>query len=185
MFGHGLSKGVDIDDNNYVDFAVGSPNNDTVYIYKTYPVVQIIATTKAINTTIQTNEKKFQIEVCFRYESPFPIKFNVSLNAFVGMNDSRNIFTFKINDKCNHTNCTFNVNLSANSKKICNLFEIDWIILPINVDIGLTYEVINGMPKYNNESNKVQGIYQKSKLCLYLNNKISNFTLFLILYRIL
>lgn len=163
MFGHGLSKGVDIDDNNYVDFAVGSPNISTVYIYKTYPVVRIIATINAINTTIQTNEKKFQIQVCFRYESPFPIKFNVSLNAFVSMNDSRNFFTFKINDKCKHTNCTFNVNLSAKSEKICNLFEIDRIILPNDVKIRLTYDVINGMPKYNNKSNKVQGIYQKPK----------------------
>ncbi|XP_055629208.1 integrin alpha-PS3-like [Toxorhynchites rutilus septentrionalis] len=40
MFGAGISKGSDIDNNGYNDISVGAPLEDTVYVFKTYPIVR-------------------------------------------------------------------------------------------------------------------------------------------------
>lgn len=42
MFGAAISKGVDIDGNEYNDISVGAPLTDTVYVFKTYPIVRPI-----------------------------------------------------------------------------------------------------------------------------------------------
>lgn len=69
MFGHALSKGVDIDGNEYRDIAIGAPNSEAVYIYKTYPVIKVIASLQASRKKLFVNDTTFEIEVCARYES--------------------------------------------------------------------------------------------------------------------
>jgi hypothetical protein len=41
MFGFSISRCVDIDSNEYPDIAIGSPNAEHVFVYKTYPIVSI------------------------------------------------------------------------------------------------------------------------------------------------
>ncbi|XP_037824553.1 integrin alpha-PS3-like isoform X1 [Lucilia sericata] len=65
MFGHGLSKGSDIDGNGFNDIAIGAPNAETVLLYKAYPVVKIIATLKSDTREIKPGQSTFPLSVCY------------------------------------------------------------------------------------------------------------------------
>ncbi|XP_055380009.1 integrin alpha-PS3-like [Condylostylus longicornis] len=69
MFGHGLSKGLDIDGNGFNDFAIGAPNSDLVYLYKSYPIVKIFSTIDSTSREIQQDQKKLRIRVCFKMKT--------------------------------------------------------------------------------------------------------------------
>lgn len=78
MFGHGLSKGTDIDQNRYLDFAVGAPNAEAVYVYKAYPVVKVIASVIPQSQELKTTDTKFDVRVCWQLESKFDIQIQSS-----------------------------------------------------------------------------------------------------------
>lgn len=80
MFGYGLSKGVDIDGNNYLDFAIGSPNAEAVYVYKTYPVVRVAARIVAESNEIQTSDTKMKFKACWSLRSKYEIAQDTSTN---------------------------------------------------------------------------------------------------------
>lgn len=91
MFGHALSKGVDIDGNGYNDFAVGSPHAEKVHVFKSYPVVKILL-------LLSSSKSKIQLE------DVIPIKFCFKLKSKIGRDIgefplTRN-FKCKINMKC-------------------------------------------------------------------------------------
>lgn len=65
MFGHGVSRGVDIDENGYRDIAIGSPNSESVYIFKSYPVVNVITNIIPSKTELSLEDTRFNIKVCF------------------------------------------------------------------------------------------------------------------------
>lgn len=69
MFGHGISRGVDIDRNGYRDIAIGSPNSESVFIFKSYPVVNVIATILPSKTELSLEDTRFNLKVCARFES--------------------------------------------------------------------------------------------------------------------
>ncbi|XP_052840214.1 integrin alpha-PS3 [Drosophila gunungcola] len=69
MFGHGLSRGSDIDGNGFNDFAIGAPNAEAVYLYRAYPVVKIHATVKSEAREIKPDQKKVMITACYRLSS--------------------------------------------------------------------------------------------------------------------
>lgn len=68
MFGHSISRGVDIDANGYRDIAIGAPNSEVAFIYKTYPVVKVIAQLKPSQKRISLSDTKFNVEVCAYFE---------------------------------------------------------------------------------------------------------------------
>lgn len=76
MFGHGISKAVDIDGNKYMDLAVGAPNADTVYIYKAYPIVKVNASINPFSNEIKTTDNSFKFNACWMIESANPINFD-------------------------------------------------------------------------------------------------------------
>ncbi|XP_016952924.1 integrin alpha-PS4-like [Drosophila biarmipes] len=69
MFGHGLSRGSDIDGNGFNDFVVGAPNADVVYGYKAYPVVKIVARIEPTVHRIQPEQERLNITACFRLKT--------------------------------------------------------------------------------------------------------------------
>lgn len=69
MFGHGVSRGVDIDGNGYRDIAIGSPNSESVFIFKSYPVVNVIASILPSKTELSLEDTRFILKVCARLES--------------------------------------------------------------------------------------------------------------------
>lgn len=69
MFGHGISRGVDIDGNGYRDIAIGSPNSESVYIYKSYPVVNVIASILPSKVELSLEDTRFNMKVCARLDT--------------------------------------------------------------------------------------------------------------------
>ncbi|XP_055325805.1 integrin alpha-PS3-like, partial [Sitodiplosis mosellana] len=152
MFGYGLSKGVDLDGNNYVDFAVGAPNAGAVYIYKTYPVIRIDGSIKPIDEKIPISAKTFDLSACFRYESNHKIEFDVQLRVIVKLIDKFTRAHFQI-DGCNEKVCELNVSLAPNASSKCVQlkasvkFQTNYIYKPIHME--LNHSVINAIPKYD------------------------------------
>jgi len=66
MFGHGLSRGSDIDGNGFNDLAIGAPNAEVLYLYRTYPVVKLHATVKSELREIKPDQDKVNIFACYR-----------------------------------------------------------------------------------------------------------------------
>ncbi|XP_017061946.1 integrin alpha-PS3 isoform X2 [Drosophila ficusphila] len=69
MFGHGLSRGSDIDGNGFNDFAIGAPNAEAVYLYRAYPVVKVHASVKSESREIKPEQEKVKITACYRLET--------------------------------------------------------------------------------------------------------------------
>ncbi|XP_039480840.1 integrin alpha-PS4 [Drosophila santomea] len=69
MFGHGLSRGSDIDGNGFNDFAIGAPNEEAMYLYRAYPVVKVNVTVKPESGEIEPEQEKVNITVCYRLDT--------------------------------------------------------------------------------------------------------------------
>lgn len=69
MFGHGLSKGSDIDGNYYPDLAVGAPNAESVFVFRAYPVGQIEASITPTRNSIGTADTLLGLRACWRLET--------------------------------------------------------------------------------------------------------------------
>lgn len=69
MFGHGISRGVDIDSNGYHDIAIGSPNSEAVYIFKSYPVVKFIASITPSKSELSLEDTRFELKICAKLET--------------------------------------------------------------------------------------------------------------------
>ncbi|XP_017061762.1 integrin alpha-PS3-like [Drosophila ficusphila] len=69
MFGHGLSRGSDIDGNGFNDFVIGAPNAEAAYFYRSYPVVKIHASIRPESRRIKPEQDVVKITACYRLES--------------------------------------------------------------------------------------------------------------------
>ena len=67
MFGYGISRGTDIDGNLYYDIAISSPNAETVYIYKTHPVVRVNTRITPLKQKLTENDADLNLEVCMKF----------------------------------------------------------------------------------------------------------------------
>lgn len=76
MFGFSISRGVDIDGNGYHDIAVGAPKSDTVYIFKTYPIVNVKATLSSSKKQVELNDK-INVTACIQLMPKYPLNFDV------------------------------------------------------------------------------------------------------------
>lgn len=76
MFGFSLSRGVDIDKNGVVDLAVGAPSADKVYIYKSYPVINVHAKLNSSKRQVELKDN-LEISACLQIRSKYKLKFDV------------------------------------------------------------------------------------------------------------
>ncbi|XP_049292932.1 integrin alpha-PS3-like [Anopheles funestus] len=79
MFGHALSRGVDIDGNGYTDLAIGAPNGEAVYVYRSYPIVRIEARINSTKRELPAEGGVFQIALCWSTDYPAGVSFPVVL----------------------------------------------------------------------------------------------------------
>ncbi|XP_053668619.1 integrin alpha-PS3-like [Anopheles marshallii] len=90
MFGFALSRGSDIDANGYKDLAVGSPNDEKVYVYRTYPVVRVEAEVTSSKRELTLDDTTFDLSICmsamFVGGQPFDVQlsYELSVDAQVG-----------------------------------------------------------------------------------------------------
>lgn len=76
MFGFSISRGVDIDQNGYNDFAVGAPNAESVFIFQSYPVVKVFASLKPSKIQLERNDR-VSIKACIGFKSKFSINYKI------------------------------------------------------------------------------------------------------------
>jgi hypothetical protein len=69
MFGFSISGRSDIDSNGYPDIAIGSPNSEQVFVYKSYPIVHVEARLATSITPLPVDEGKIGLKVCARLNS--------------------------------------------------------------------------------------------------------------------
>lgn len=69
MFGHAISRGVDIDQNGYNDLAIGAPEAEQVFVYKTYPVGEIETTMKVDKKELKENDRNIKVTGCWWVKS--------------------------------------------------------------------------------------------------------------------
>ncbi|XP_035907120.1 integrin alpha-PS3-like [Anopheles stephensi] len=79
MFGHSLSRGVDIDGNGFADLAVGAPNGESVYVFRSYPVVRIEARINSTKRELSANGELFVIAICWSTDYPAGLPFPVAI----------------------------------------------------------------------------------------------------------
>lgn len=145
MFGHGLSKGVDIDFNGYNDFVIGAPNIDTVFLYKAYPIVSIVAyISPPKQITILQNST--DVDVCYRIRTTSRKQENQELKIKILLDYHQKRATFADTGKQ-----ILEQNVFASSKLKC---ETHKILISLNkfseldsINIELHYEVVNKMPQ--------------------------------------
>ncbi|KAL5289506.1 ITGA9.2 family protein [Megaselia abdita] len=144
MFGHGLSKGVDIDFNTYNDFAIGAPNAEMVYLYRAYPVVKVIASVNA-NREITTSQNTIEISTCYGINTTSAIHEKQELNIKLIVDPKVNRAYF---DKTGSPVLEYNVlatsTINCDFHKVNVNFTISDIFKPI--ELQMHYEVVNKVP---------------------------------------
>lgn len=73
MFGHTISRGVDIDQNEYNDVAIGAPEAERVFLYRTYPVGKISSTLKVDKQELKEDDRNLKVIGCWRIQSVTPV----------------------------------------------------------------------------------------------------------------
>lgn len=145
MFGHGLSKGADIDGNHYLDLAVGAPNAETVYVYKAYPVIRINATISPHSQEIKTTDRSLKFSACWSMETMHPLDFSVRHNAIIKLDGQLGRATFS--DKTNQ----YEINGTVTADEQCVeltafvTFSIADIFKPIELEMA--YNIIDDVPQ--------------------------------------
>ena len=149
MFGHALSRGVDIDGNGYKDLAVGSPNTEMVYVYKSYPVIKVLATITPNKKEISLNDSGFQVNVCVKFESRSLIEYDIVLSIQMSVDMQLNRASFSKTDAQKVQNNTLSIN------NVNHCFEFDVYVKSTLADIfkpiviELKYDLIDKIPEAN------------------------------------
>lgn len=149
MFGHALSRGVDIDGNGYKDLAVGSPNTEMVYVFKSYPVIKVLATITPNKKEISLNDAGFQVNVCVKFESRYPIDYDIKLNIQMSVDMQLNRASFSKTDAQKILNNTLDIN------NVNHCFEFDVYVKSTLSDIfkpivvEMKYDLIDKIPEAN------------------------------------
>ncbi|XP_041675657.1 integrin alpha-PS4-like [Drosophila eugracilis] len=150
MFGHSFSRGSDIDGNGFNDFAVGAPNAESVYVYRTYPVVKIYARIVPESNRIKPGQKNFTITACYSlYTTSKSSKVqNQELDILIDIDTK--VKTKRI--KFAHTDtCQKRLTVNASTDKDCKPFTLEMIkkersdFTPIALEIH--YELKKKIPK--------------------------------------
>lgn len=74
MFGHTISRGVDIDQNEYNDIAIGAPEGERVFVYRTYPVGKINSTLRVEKKELKENDRNIKVTGCWWIQSVTQVK---------------------------------------------------------------------------------------------------------------
>jgi hypothetical protein len=151
MFGYGLSKGVDIDSNGYRDIAIGSPESEAVYVFKSYPVVKVIASIVSSKNEILLEEKSITIKVCATLQTMTEMAHEVEFATSLMLDTqySRASFSPREIEK------VLNETIKLNQEERCNDYTIHLrgtladIFKPLTIEYR--YEPIQGVPEYSHE----------------------------------
>uniref|UniRef100_A0A1B0DD26 Uncharacterized protein n=1 Tax=Phlebotomus papatasi TaxID=29031 RepID=A0A1B0DD26_PHLPP len=164
LFGYSISRGVDIDANGYPDIAVGAPENETVFIYRTYPVVKVIGSLNPQNRELDIGDTTLKFNSCWNLQSPTTFPSNVRLSIKVIADAQYGRITFPDGGKVQE----FEVNVSPQNYSHCRVFDVavesrtEIIFKPI--DLEMSWKILDNTPQ--------EGEFCQN--CVYLNpNEVS------------
>lgn len=163
MFGHGLSKGSDIDGNGFNDFAIGAPNAETVFLYRSYPVVSIEATISSQTREIKPEQTSFPVSVCYSIATTSTKMKTQDLMMHVVLDPQ--VKRIQI-PSTNSNEMKFNV--TATTKKECRVidcnvhFSVETIFKPI--DMELHYQLANSIPDSEGKSTTISYLLLNTSL---------------------
>lgn len=144
MFGHAISRGSDIDNNGYHDLAIGSPNSENVYVYKTYPVVRVFSIITSSKRELSPEDTAFQLTACWRFESATDVQYDVGFSYSLKV-DAQN-GRAQLSDGQNSLNGTGKINY----EDFCQEFDVRVkpsfadIYKPISIEFS--YKVLSNIP---------------------------------------
>ncbi|XP_013109885.2 integrin alpha-PS3 [Stomoxys calcitrans] len=145
MFGHGIAKGSDIDGNGFNDFAIGAPNAETVFVYRSYPVVSIKATISSQTREIKPEQTSFPVTVCYSIATTSTKMKSQDLAMHVVLDSQVKRVTIA---STSSNEMQFNVTATTQTQcKVfdCNVrFSVGDIFKPIEME--LHYGLIKGVP---------------------------------------
>lgn len=151
MFGHGISRGVDIDNNGYNDIAISAPNTEMVYIYRTYPVVKIVSDITSTKNQLSMEDTAFQINVCTHFESPTNIDQELEVFMQISVDMLNNRASFSAQEPIKVMNNTIKIN----NYPYCWEYDVfvksslSDIFKPINIEVK--YDLVKGIPEEGSE----------------------------------
>lgn len=145
MFGHGLSKGADIDGNHYLDLAVGAPNAESVFVYRAYPIVRINATISPQNQEIKTTDRSFKLNACWSMETMHSLDFGVDVQLTIKLDGQLNRATFETKKNTYEFSRRLTTNEQCIELTAFVTFSIADIFKPIELEMA--YNVIKDMPR--------------------------------------
>lgn len=145
MFGHSISRGVDIDKNSYNDIAIGAPNDETVYIFKSYPIIQISATINSNKKELSRNDTRFQVTACWRYFSSAQINRTVGFRVTLKVDHNHGRASWSNNKQVMIENLTINNQVQCHEYDVAVKFSLADIFKPL--DIEMEYDLIEKIPK--------------------------------------
>lgn len=74
MFGHSISRGVDLDNNGYNDIAVGAPEGEKVFVYKTYPSGNVDVELRTDKSGLKQKDNLLKVTACWKILSKIPVQ---------------------------------------------------------------------------------------------------------------
>ena len=145
MFGYALSRGVDIDGNGYNDLAIGSPNTEKVFIYKTYPVIKIHSFMNFSRHTFSSYDTQLNLSVCLHFERTKSMEHINFVEVFYSISVDKRYINLKrasFDQKTNNTwiNSTMNkVEIAITSKCWHHTLFIEPKTSKKNIEFNLNY----------------------------------------------
>lgn len=144
------------------DIAIGAPNAETVYVYKTYPVAEVVATITPDRKEIKTTDTTLKVAACWHLKSKFELAQDISnlLSLPVVINAStfsHTDFSFALKLDQLHGRALFadqtnlvERNVTASTTEQCIDFDVvvTYFLADIfkPIDLELSYAVLDGVP---------------------------------------
>uniref|UniRef100_A0A1L8E3W8 Putative vitronectin receptor alpha subunit n=1 Tax=Nyssomyia neivai TaxID=330878 RepID=A0A1L8E3W8_9DIPT len=145
LFGYSISRGVDIDGNGYRDVAIGAPENEVVFVYRTYPVVKVMASVNPQNRELDIGDRSLKFNACWYLQSPTTFPSNVRLQLKIIADTQYGRVKFPEGG----TSQEFEVNPQGFSQ--CKVFDVEVnsrteiIFKPI--DLEMSWQIIDNVPQ--------------------------------------
>lgn len=181
MFGYGLSKGVDTDNNGFFDIAIGAPNIEAVYIYKSYPIFFINCSIIPSEPLLSRKNPRFDFQVNCSSETKATQNLTVDINMTIVLDAQFNRAHFT------GSNQTVKNKMVNGTLPFNETFNVDYIFDFELIDEPITIGVAYNFPQdfRNRESNENDTTQGEHQLENYRINFVHNFYIIYYLGRFL
>uniref|UniRef100_A0A336LTI8 CSON000090 protein n=1 Tax=Culicoides sonorensis TaxID=179676 RepID=A0A336LTI8_CULSO len=119
MFGHSISRGVDIDQNEYNDIAIGAPAAEQVFVYRTYPVGKIDSTMRVSKRELKENDRTVKVTTCWIIKSATPVRNDLGMTVILKADYLNNRAKWQDNQ-----NSIYETNVTISGQSKCYEFDL-------------------------------------------------------------